>query len=90
MAWLLVCLPSLHPWYLLAVVPLLPITRSWGLLIWVACAPLWFLHPLRSDGGRTEELALTLLANLPPLAIAGWELLGRPLPRALRPARVEA
>lgn len=88
-AWLLVCLPTLQPWYLLALVPLLPITRSWGLLIWMACAPLWYLHPLRPDGSRIEILAITLLANLPPLAVAGWELLGRPWPRVLRPT-VEA
>jgi hypothetical protein len=89
-AWMLACLPTLQPWYLLALIPLLPVTRSWGLLVWVACAPLWFLHPWRSDGGRDELLLISLLANLPPLMIAGWELLGRPLPPGLRPVAVEA
>jgi hypothetical protein len=36
---LLLCLPTMHPWYFMVVVSLLPFTRSYGLLAWTALAP---------------------------------------------------
>lgn len=84
LALLLVCLPTVNPWYLLPLVLLLPFTASWGLLVWTAAAPLWWLHAL---GGGVELWWVTSLAHLPALALLGWEAIGRPMPWR-RPAPV--
>jgi cellulose synthase/poly-beta-1,6-N-acetylglucosamine synthase-like glycosyltransferase len=43
-AMLLACLPTLHAWYFAPLALLLPFTRSWGLALWVALAPMYWLH----------------------------------------------
>lgn len=43
-ALLLLCLPTLHPWYFTPLVALLPFTPSRALLAWTAAAPFYFLH----------------------------------------------
>jgi len=89
---MLVCLPTVHPWYLLIVVGLLPVMhRARGLLLWSAIMPAYWLHGLAMLNNRgmwTEDQALTLAAHLPILVLVLADLLppgwwSRPL-RTLR------
>jgi len=86
MAMLLLCLPTLHAWYLAPLVPLLPFTRSWGLVLWTAMAPIYWLHAMADvQGGEMTEIPwVTALAHLPALAVLGYEAWGRsePIPAA--------
>jgi len=90
---LLICLPTLHPWYLAPLVMLLPFVRSWALVAWTAMAPLYWLHGLALASGVWHEVAwVTLLAHGPALAWLGWEVVSGPLRRApqARPLAMEA
>ncbi len=83
LAMLLVCLPTLHAWYLAPLALLLPFTRSWGLTLWVAMAPVYWLHAL-ANTQPTDFLEIpwvTALAHLPALALLAYEAFGRPDPR---------
>ena len=66
---LLLCLPTLHPWYFIMVVVLLPFTRSWALALWTASAGVYWLHGLQilATGVWVETLWVTALAHLPAL-----------------------
>ncbi len=78
LALLMLCLPTLTPWYLALLVPLLPFTRSWGLLIWTAAAPLYWLHATANlqPGDVIEVPWITALANLPAVALLAYEAVG--------------
>ncbi len=87
MALLFICLPTLYPWYLLPIALLAPFTRSWGLLIWTALSPVFWLHgvEMQSLGEWTESPWVTAVAHLPALLLLAWEAAGRPTPgRGLR------
>jgi len=74
LAVLLLCVPTLHPWYFAPLVLLLPFTRSWALLLWTALAPIYWLHGLAMPGGAWAELPwVTALAHLPAVALLAWE-----------------
>jgi cellulose synthase/poly-beta-1,6-N-acetylglucosamine synthase-like glycosyltransferase len=77
---LLLCLPTLHPWYLYFLVAFLPFTPSFGLRLWTAMAPLYWLHgiALLEHGTWSEIAAVTLLTHLPALLVIAWELCGKP------------
>lgn len=86
-ALLLLCLPTIHPWYLLLLVPMLPVmTRSWGLLLWVALAPGYWLHgiAIQANGGVwTEDTLVRSLIHFPAILVLAWEAAGRPKPPRL-------
>ena len=66
---LLLCLPTLHIWYLLLALPLAPFIRSWGLWLWLALAPAYWLHgvAIQANGGEwTEDPVVRTLMHLPP------------------------
>ena len=79
---LLLCLPTLHPWYLLPLVLFLPLLpRSPGFLVWTAMAPMYWLHGLamiENNGAWAEHETVTLLAHTPALLLLLWECTGRP------------
>ena len=78
---LLLCLPTLHIWYLLLALPLAPFIRSWGLLLWLALTPAYWLHgiAIQANGGQwTEDNIVRSLMHLPPLLLLIWESLGKP------------
>lgn len=79
LAMLLLCLPTLTPWYLALLVPLLPFSRSWGLVLWTAMAPMMWLHATADlqSGDQNEVPWITALANLPAVALLAWESFGR-------------
>lgn len=68
---LLVCLPTLHPWYLIAIVPLLPFAAGWWLPLWTALAGVYWLHGIRmlETGTWSETPWVTAAAHLPALAV---------------------
>ncbi len=82
MALLFICLPTLYPWYLLPIALLAPFTRSWGLLIWTALSPVFWLHGVEMQvmGEWTESPWVTAVAHLPALLLLAWEAAGRPTP----------
>ncbi len=69
------CLPTMHPWYLVALVVLLPFSRSWALPLWTAGAGIYWLHGMRilDTGAWIETRWVTALAHLPALALLAWE-----------------
>lgn len=79
MALLLLCLPTLHPWYLAGLVVMLPFLPHPALLLWTACAPLYWLHGLAMDDGRAwmERYWVTALAHGPAVLLLLWTLLRR-------------
>lgn len=90
LALLLLCLPTLHPWYLMLLVPLLPLLRRpTGALVWCAMAPVYWLHgiEMQARGGVwAESQVVTLVAHLPAVLLLAWD--ARPqrlLPQSLRP-----
>ncbi|MBA3710492.1 MAG: hypothetical protein H0W83_16935 [Planctomycetes bacterium] len=82
LAMLLICLPTLHAWYFAPLVLLLPFTRSWGLVLWTAMAPVYWLHAIgNSQPGDFSEIPwVTTLAHAPALALLAYEAFGRPNP----------
>lgn len=74
---LLVCLPTLHPWYLAPAALLLPFTRSWAWIVWIAMSPSYWLHALgMSDSVSWVELGwVTALAHVPATVILFVELI---------------
>jgi hypothetical protein len=78
---LLLCLPTMHPWYFVLIVVMLPFTKSWGLLVWTAIAPLYWLHGIAMlpTGTWIESSWVTSLAHLPAIALLAWEAADRPL-----------
>jgi cellulose synthase/poly-beta-1,6-N-acetylglucosamine synthase-like glycosyltransferase len=79
LAVLLLCLPTLHAWYLAPLAILLPFTRSWGLALWTAMAPVYWLHALANvqPTDFREIPWVTALAHLPALALLVYEAFGR-------------
>lgn len=71
---LLLCLPTLHPWYFTTLVVLLPFTQSRALLGWTLAAPCYWLHGIAigADGTWANWPPATALAHLP---FVGWMLL---------------
>ena len=69
-ALLLVCLPTLHPWYFTLLVALLPFSPSRVLAAWTAAAPVYWLHGVAMPEGAVwaEWPWATTLAHLPFLA----------------------
>ena len=72
---LLLCLPTIHPWYFTMLVVLLPFSDSRILPVWTAGAGLYWLHGLRilETGAWTETLWVTAVAHLPIIAGLGLE-----------------
>jgi hypothetical protein len=76
-AMLLVCLPTLHPWYLCLIVGLLGAARGWTLPVWTACAGIYWFHGvgMLRVGEWVEDPVVTALAHLPAavvLAVETW------------------
>lgn len=69
-ALLLLCLPTLHPWYFTVLVALLPFTPSRVLATWTAAAPIYWLHGVAMPEGTpwAEWPLATALAHLPFVA----------------------
>jgi len=66
LALLLLCLPTLHPWYYMLLVALLPFTKSRALLAWTVAAPIYWLHGVVIGNGEWAEWTwATSLAHLP-------------------------
>lgn len=86
---LLLCLPTLHPWYFTGVVVLLPFARSWALAVWTASAGVYWLHGVRilALGAWSETPWVTALAHLPAIALMMIEVFG-PLREAPEPAHL--
>ncbi len=82
-ALLLLCLPTLHPWYFTALAVFLPFSASWALPLWTACAGVYWLHGVRilEIGAWTETRWVTALAHLPALGLLLVEIVCRPAPR---------
>lgn len=74
---LLVCLPTLHPWYLAPLALLLPFTRTWALVVWTAFTPVYWLHGLgMSPDVPWAELGwVTALAHAPAAVVLLFEVL---------------
>jgi hypothetical protein len=91
-ALVLLCLPTIHPWYFYGLVIFLPFTRSRALRLWTALAPLYWLHGLAlHETGQWGEIALvTTFAHVPVLALLMWEWCGKPRGAILRTPRVQA
>lgn len=79
LAVLLLCLPTLHPWYFLAIVPLLPFATGWWLPLWTALAGIYWLHgiAMQTTGTWTETPWVTALAHLPALVFGAAAWAGR-------------
>lgn len=75
---LLLCLPTLHPWYFIVLVVLLPFARTWALPVWTACAGIYWLHGfgMLSTGTWSETPWVTALAHLPAIAVMAYEAFG--------------
>ena len=75
---LLLCLPTIHPWYFAILTVLLPFSRSWALPLWTAGAGIYWLHGIRiqETGAWSESPWVTTLAHLPFLAVLLWECRG--------------
>lgn len=84
-ALVLLCLPTLHPWYFTALVPLLPFVRSGALLAWTCASGVYWLHGAAMPVGApwAESRWVTAAAHLPFVA---WLLAEAALP-ALRRRR---
>jgi len=78
LAMLLLCLPTLHPWYLMLLVPLIPLMRRpTGALVWCALAPIYWLHGvgmLEHGGTWTEDRVVSVVAHLPAVLLLAWDL----------------
>ncbi len=75
---LLLCLPTLHPWYFIVVVALLPFARTWALPVWTALAGVYWLHGvgMLPTGTWSETPLVTALAHLPAVGLMAWEAFG--------------
>jgi len=77
------CLPTLHPWYLITVVAVLPLLGGgrW-LLVWTAMAPVYWLHATAfpSPERYAESGWVLLLAHGPAAALLGLEVWRRARP----------
>ncbi|GAB4141551.1 MAG: hypothetical protein Fur0037_08430 [Planctomycetota bacterium] len=69
-ALLLLCLPTLHPWYFTVLAALLPLYPSRALMAWTAAAPIYWLHGLSMPEGApwSEWPWATAAAHLPFVA----------------------
>jgi hypothetical protein len=86
---LLLCLPTLHPWYFIAVVVLLPFARTWALAVWTASAGIYWLHGVQilAIGDWIETPWVTALAHLPAVTLMLVEVFG-PLREPCEPGRL--
>ena len=78
---LLICLPTMHPWYAIPLVCLLPIyRRSIAAFVWTAMMPVYWLHgiAMQKVDMWTEDPWVTTLAHTPMLLLIIWEIAGRP------------
>jgi hypothetical protein len=75
---LLLCLPTLHAWYFIPLVVLLPFARSWALAVWTAMAGVYWLHGVEilASGAWTETRWVTATAHLPALVLMAYEAFG--------------
>jgi hypothetical protein len=75
---LLLCLPTLHAWYFIVLVPLLPFTASWGMPLWTAMAGIYWLHGIAiaaAGGVWCESLWVVALAHAPAMVVVTGEAL---------------
>jgi len=77
---LLLCLPTLHPWYLTVVAVLLPFARSWALAVWTATVGVYWLHGIEmlAVGEWIETGWVTTVAHLPAIGLMVFEIFGPP------------
>ena len=89
---LLLCVPTIHPWYMAPLVVLLPFAGSRALVLWTAMAPVYWLHGIgmQATGSWVETPWVTALAHAPALALLGWEVLATPGRVSRQRAVVEA
>lgn len=89
LALLLLCLPTLHPWYLIVVAALLPFARTWALPLWTCLAGVYWLHGLAmlDTGVWTETPWVTAAAHLPVVLLMIFEVVG-PLREPAEPGRL--
>jgi len=89
LALLLLCLPTLHPWYFTALVALLPFVGTGALMAWTVAAPLYWLHGTVMPVGEAwaECSWVTTAAHVPFVA---WMLIEAFGPPRLRPWFVPA
>jgi cellulose synthase/poly-beta-1,6-N-acetylglucosamine synthase-like glycosyltransferase len=75
---LLLCLPTLHPWYFIVVVVLMPFARTWALPLWTASAGVYWLHGMGmlKTGTWGETAWVTALAHLPAMVVMAYEAFG--------------
>lgn len=87
-AWMLACLPTLHPWYFMVLAVVLPFSQGWALPVWTACATIYWLHGMRilELGTWTETPWVTTLAHLPAIITLAIELIWSHLTRIRVPA----
>lgn len=67
---LLICLPTLHPWYFAPLALLLPFTASWAIAAWLAFSPLYFLHGLAMKNGNWAEHPVVTFVSHVPFVVA--------------------
>lgn len=96
LAVVLLCSPTFHPWYFIAVVLLLPFARTWALPVWTASASIYWLHgvAIRANGIWAETSWVTTIAHWPAILLMSWEAFGpirepREAGRMLLPFRPE-
>ena len=77
-ALLLWCLPTLHPWYFLILLPFLPFAKGLSLIVWTSMVGVYWLHGIKMQtiGEWTEDPVVTLLAHIPALILLAWESRG--------------
>lgn len=83
---LLMILPTIHPWYLTWLLPLLTWREVRGLLVWFVTIPLVYqiVWTSRTGGGWVENRSLQIAAFAPVLLLLGIDLV-RALRRRRRP-----
>lgn len=87
---LLVCLPTLHPWYFAPLALCLPFVGSWALGAWVAFSPLYFLHGVAMANGQwAEQPFVTFISHAPFLALFLIEMSGKSKPARVVPLEPE-
>ncbi len=88
------CLPTLYPWYMSALLLFIPFLRhSKGLILWTAMTPVFYLHGLAIDkaiaasGDPTawaESIPVSIIAHLPAVLFFSWDMFTRSRPWQLQ------
>ena len=71
LAALLICLPTLHPWYFIILLPFLMFYQGWALLVWTAMAGAYWLHGLKmlEVNHWVEDPWVTAFSHLPAMVL---------------------